>query len=119
MKRAVSPVARSLCVPHKREDVRMTDEVAKPPITFVDDPHAPEHLVSGVSGIWVIEGHIHITLESVRINHIAQPGPVNRVVIGQLVLPVGAAQALATQLCGFMTQQGLDQVPTLPKEKTQ
>ena len=97
----------------------MTDEVSQPAVTFVDDPHAPEHIVSGVSGIWVISGKVHITLESVRIDHITQPGPVNGVVIGQIVMPVGAAQALAAQLYGCLEQQGLDPAPMPPKEKMQ
>ena len=104
---------------HKREDAPMTDEVSQPGVTFVDDPHAPEHFVSGVSGIWVIAGNVHITVESVRIDHITQPGPVNHVVIGQLVMPVGAAQALAAQLYGCLQQQGLNSVPIPPKEKMQ
>lgn len=64
-------------------------------INFIDNPHAPEVMSTGHAGIWVHEGNVHITLEAARLNHGTSPGPINRVVIARLVLPMQAARNLA------------------------
>ena|SRR5215472_7518198 len=45
---------------------------------------------------------------SARVDHRSDPGPVSRVVVGRVVLPVGAAAALAVGLYDFMRKMGID-----------
>jgi hypothetical protein len=72
-------------------------EPLRPPV-FVDDPKAPEFFATGMSGCWVNEGNIHLTFEAVRVNHVTTPGPVNRVVVVRLILPILATQRLVVAL---------------------
>ncbi len=76
-------------------------------VNFIDDPQAPEVFASGMAGLFRTGGNIAITLESARVDHSTHPGPVNRVVVGRLVLTVPAAQALAVGLNAFLEEQGL------------
>lgn len=70
------------------------------PVTFIDNPHAPEVLATAHSGIWFYEGDVHITLEAVRMDYSKQEGPVgvNRVVIGRVAMPTQAAINLAKHI---------------------
>lgn len=100
----------------------MSDETVVPPVipvVFIDNPHAPEVFASDLAGIWVRNGNVHLTFESARINHEKTPGPVNRVVIARLVLPISAAQGLAASLYDFLKQQGYDPVPVPDKSQIQ
>lgn len=81
-------------------------------VTFVDNPHAPEVFASRCSGFFVRNGNVHLTFESERVNHVTSPGPVNRVVIARLILPISGAQELALGLYDFLKNQGLDPAPT-------
>jgi hypothetical protein len=76
-------------------------------VTFVDNPHAPEIFASGIAGVFRTGDNIAVTVESARVDHATTPGPVNRVVVGRVVLTVAAAQALVLSLNGFLEQQGL------------
>lgn len=69
-----------------------------PPITFLDNPRAPELLADAASGVVVLNGMVRLTLEAVRIDHSTHPGPANRVVIGRLAMPVSAAERLLGRL---------------------
>jgi hypothetical protein len=91
----------------------MTDITAPvaPPVTFLDNPHAPEIFADAFSGFFNFAGNIRITLESARVNHVTSPGPVNRVVVGRLVMPIDQAEALARGLLDFITQQRTQQNP--------
>lgn len=82
--------------------------MSNPPlqIHFIDNPHAPEVFASEACGFCVQGGNIVTTFASARVDHVSTPGPVNRVVIGRLVMPAGAAHALATELLNFLAQQG-------------
>ena len=80
----------------------MTD---MPKVGFIDNPHAPDVFADGVSGVFHLNGMIRITFESVRVNHSTSPGPVNRVVVGRLVMPINAAEAFAKGLLQFIEQQ--------------
>jgi hypothetical protein len=79
-----------------------------PPVTFIDNPHAPEVFASDCCGFFRLEGNVVMAFESARVDHVTTPGPVNRVVIGRIVMPIGAAQRLALQLYDFLKNQGLD-----------
>lgn len=67
---------------------------SKPPVGFLDNPHAPEVFVDECTGFFVFNGCVRLTFESARVNHVTSPGPVNRVVVGRIVMPVGAAERL-------------------------
>ena len=73
--------------------------------TFVDDPHAPDVFVDAVTGFFVLNGNMRITLEAARVNHADCPGPISRVVVGRLVLPLAAAEALAQDILAFIAEQ--------------
>jgi hypothetical protein len=71
-----------------------------------DDPQAPEIYAVAATGFFNSGGTISITLESARADHSKTPAPVNRVVVGRLVMPAGGAQALAVGLFDFLEKQG-------------
>ena len=62
---------------------------------LLDDPKAPEIYAVAATGFFNANGVISITLESARADHSKSPGPINRVVVGRLVMPAAGAQALA------------------------
>ena len=78
-----------------------------PPVNFIDNPHAPEVFASNCAGFFMHDGNITLTFESARIDHGSSPGPVNRVVMARLVIPVRAAQALVVGLNAYLEGQGL------------
>jgi len=84
----------------------MSDEI--PLVTFIDNPHAPVVFASDASGYFLLEDVISITLEAGRVDHSRSPGPINRVVVARLAMPVAAAQRLALGLYDFLKQRGLD-----------
>jgi hypothetical protein len=52
-----------------------------------------------------------------RVDHSVSPNPVNRVVIGRLVMPVNSAHAFALSIYDFLKQRGID--PSRPPGKDQ
>ena len=77
----------------------MTNQV---PVTFVDNPHAPDVFVDAPSGIAFISGVIRLTFESARMDHGSPQGQISRVVIGRLVLPLSGAEALRDLLTDYI-----------------
>jgi hypothetical protein len=73
---------------------------------LVDDPKAPELYAVAATGFFNANGVISITLESARADHSKSPGPINRVVVGRLVMPAAGAQALAVGLFVFLEKLG-------------
>jgi hypothetical protein len=63
------------------------------------------------SGFFNFNGNIRITFESLRVDHSTSPGPLARVVIGRLVMPLATAKALARGLLDFIVQQRTQQNP--------
>lgn len=90
-----------------------------PQIGFIDNAHAPEVFADEATGFFVSNGCVRITFESVRVNHSTNPGPLNRVVMARLIMPVSGAQNLAAGLYDFLKKQGLDPAPLPPKENIQ
>lgn len=80
-------------------------------IGFLDNPHAPDVFADSASGFFNFNGNIRITFESLRVNHISTPGPVTRVVIGRLVMPLAAAEAMARAVLDFINKQRTQQNP--------
>jgi hypothetical protein len=78
------------------------------PLTFIDNPHAPEVFASGPVGFFFNSGNLHITLTALRADHKSSPGPVNRVVVGRLVLPLVGAHNLAVGVFDFLKRNNLD-----------
>jgi hypothetical protein len=72
---------------------------------FIDNPHAPDVFADGATGFFIFGGNLRITFESLRCNHITSPGPVNRVVIGRLVMPAGMAENMARGILHFLETQ--------------
>ena len=78
------------------------------PVNFIDNPHAPEVFASAATGFFHHRGNITITFESPRVDHVTTPGPINRVVLGRLVMPEAGAHQLAVDLFAFLKQQGVE-----------
>jgi len=70
-----------------------------------DNPHAPDVFADTASGLFIFNGNLRLTLESVRVNHVSTPGPVSRVVIGRLVMPLAGAEAMARGILEFIEKQ--------------
>ncbi len=64
-------------------------------LTAVDNPLAPDIFADACAGIYIMNGTMKMTLESCRSNHGAEQATVNRVVIGRIVMPIVAAEAMA------------------------
>jgi len=74
-------------------------------VPFIHNPHSPDVFADAAAGWFSFNGVMRITFESARVNHVASPGPVERVVVGRLVMPVAAAGAMARGLLQFIEQQ--------------
>ena len=88
------------------------------PVNFVDNPHAPDVFATGISGFAMFFGNVSISFESARVDHSTAPGPVNRVLIGRLVLPVQIAQQLSLALHSYLVDQGLDPTAAVTQGQT-
>jgi len=74
----------------------MADVPSKPlSPALLDNPQAPDVFADDVTGWFLSGGNVRITFECHRVSHTASPGPLNRVVIGRLVMPIDAAEAMA------------------------
>lgn len=78
---------------------------------FVDNPHAPDVYADGCTGFFLFGGNLRMTFESARVNHVTTPGPISRVVIGRLVMPVQVAEELARSILDFLEHQKSQQTP--------
>lgn len=72
---------------------------------FMDNPHAPDVYADAATGFFVFGGNMKITFESARVDHSASPGPINRVVIGRLVMPMAQAESLARGILDIIEKQ--------------
>jgi hypothetical protein len=92
---------------------------ASAPVTYVDDPHAPEVYASNFSGIQLLMGNAIVTLESARADHSTTPGAINRVVVARIVMPVAVAQSLALQLNSLLERGAVAQLSPRSVARTQ
>lgn len=74
---------------------------------LVDDPRAPEIYAVAATGFFNANGVISITLESARADHSKSPGPINRVVVGRLVMPGGGRTGAGGRLVRLPGKAGL------------
>jgi len=77
-----------------------------PPL--IDNPLAPEFFADEATGFFIHQGNLSITFAAARVDHRSDPGPVSRVVVGRVVLPVGAAVGLAVGLYDFLKKMGVE-----------
>ncbi|NIJ09090.1 hypothetical protein FHS31_002722 [Sphingomonas vulcanisoli] len=82
-----------------------------PELPLIDNSFAPELMVTGVSGMGLLNGVVAVTLESLRCDHSKTPPPLERLVVARLALPVASAQNLLLSLQHFLGQHGLDPLP--------
>jgi len=78
--------------------------IAPPPVNMLDNPHAPNVFADSATGWYLLNGNIRITLEATHAGHASNPGPINRVVIGRLVMPIDRAEEMAAGLLDFIKQ---------------
>jgi hypothetical protein len=77
----------------------MTDTPESP---LVDDPRAIEIYADSLVGMFNFGGNLRLTFEAARAAHHANPAPVSRVVVGRIVMPVAAAEAMARGILEFI-----------------
>lgn len=82
-----------------------------PPVSFVHDRHSPDIFADAMAGLFFFNGNLRITFESVRVDHATSPGPVDRVVIGRLVMPIAAAEYMARAVLDFVEKQKAPRPP--------
>jgi hypothetical protein len=75
---------------------------AEIPIPVIDNIGAPDVFADRVSGAFLTNGNVHISLVSRRCDHSKQPGVFSDVVIGRLVMPFAAAEELVRFLGDFV-----------------
>jgi hypothetical protein len=88
-------------------------------IKFIDNPHAPVVFAEEAVGFFMLNGNLHITLASPRVDHTQEPGPINKVVMARLVMPIGNAHALAIGIYDFLKKRGIDPSAPPDSEKVQ
>jgi hypothetical protein len=72
------------------------------PVNFIDNPNAPEIHSTGYAGLWVHGGNLHITFAAGRYNHGFNPGEINNVVNGRLVMPIEQARQLGENILTYL-----------------
>src|SRR5215471_5947077 len=89
-----------------------------PPVLppLIDNPLAPEFFADEATGFFIHQGNLSITFSSARVDHRSNPGPVSRVVVGRVVLPIAAAAGLAVGLHDFLKKMGIDPARPTPDQ---
>ena len=77
----------------------MADQV---PVTFIDNPHAPEIHATGFAGLWLHGGNLHVTLTAGRYDHGQNPGSINNVVNARIVMPIEQMKQLAEAVSMYL-----------------
>ncbi|MFK0687977.1 hypothetical protein ACFX5Q_07200 [Mesorhizobium sp. IMUNJ 23033] len=62
------------------------------------NPHSPDVFADAATGFFTFNGNMRITFESIRSDYSQSPIEVDRVVIGRLVMPIGAAEEMAKSI---------------------
>jgi hypothetical protein len=88
-------------------------------LTFVDNPHAPEVFAFRLAGAALFADNLHLTFEAPRVDHSTAPGPVNRVVVGRLIMPVDRVEEMAKFLADYVQSIKAGQpAPAAPDPRT-
>jgi hypothetical protein len=87
-----------------------------PPL--VENVFAPEIFISEASFFSITSSNATITFTSHRWDNGTQPPLLKRIVVGRVVMPIAAAQALAVSLYDYLAKAGHDpaQRPTDPTQ---
>ena len=96
----------------------MTNIPDAPKMAFVDNPHAPDVFADALTGFFALNGNIRLTFESARVNHVSSPGPVSRVVIGRLIMPIAVAENMAKEILEFIERLNTQRVPAAQSTPT-
>ena len=91
-------------LPGSTEDMASNPAQPPRPPKLLDNPLAPDVFADDAAGIFLLGNNVRITLSSWRVSHVTSPGPVSRVVIGRLVMPLIQAEALVKNLSDFLEQ---------------
>jgi hypothetical protein len=67
-------------------------------IPIVANPDGPDIFADGAVGAFLTNGNVHITLVARRCDYSSQPSTLSDVVIGRLVMPLPAAEKMASFL---------------------
>ena len=83
------------------------------PAPLVQEGPSPEIFCDGAAGVLWHNGTLRVTLEALRANHNVQPAALQRVVAGTLVMPIGAAEAIARLILDAVqrSRQGTENTP--------
>jgi hypothetical protein len=87
--------------------------------TLVDNPHAPEVFADDALGFFLRGGVVRITFSTGRVDHRTSPGPINRIVVGRMAMPLSGAQDLAMGLYDFLKKMGADPARRQPEDVVQ
>jgi hypothetical protein len=68
---------------------------------LVDNPKAPDIFADGLTGYFLLNGTVRMTFEMARA---LPPGPLNRIVVGRLTMPLDAAERMAKEVLAFVEQ---------------
>jgi hypothetical protein len=89
------------------------------PVTYVDNPHAPEFFASFIAGAGFDHPNVRLTFASTRINHAATPGPVNNVVNVRVVMSIPSAIQMVRFLQDFLASAQLNATAPPPDKPLQ
>jgi hypothetical protein len=84
-----------------------------PSINLLDSVGGPNIFADNAARWFLLNGNIHITLEAALADPVTSAGPINRVIVGRLIMPLNKAEEMATGLLDFI-QQMKAQASTLP-----
>ena len=83
------------------------ENMADDEVAVEDNLHAPDFFADEVMAFSLVDGTVRLILTSSRWTQ-PPPGHPVRVVVGRLVMPVGAAQRLVVGLNDFLSRTGAD-----------
>lgn len=85
---------------------------------FISSSFVPEIYADAGTGTFTPNGNMKITLESWRVDHSTSSGPLQRVVIGRLVMPLDQAEMLAESILQVVkNRKSEDKKPSRAKKK--
>lgn len=86
---------------------------------FISSHYIPEIYADAGTGTFTPHGNIKITLESWRVDHSTSGGPLQRVAVGRLVMPLDQAEQLAHSILEVAKnyKKPEDVKPERPKKK--
>ena len=89
-----------------------------PEVRFVNNPYAPDIFAAGASGYAFIGSNVVITFETFRMDHSSNPGAVERVVLGRLIMPIVGAQQMVLGLHEWLQKKGFDPTKAAQRDQT-